>query len=238
VGGLAATFGALGLPIGATAGAAEGLRERLFSDPLAIGAFGRAVVPARFGGPQDSAAILQEAIELLRETTNLEERRLKAIRLGITELLPLADLDQKRFDALVQEGRIKGSLVDQNLRELRATHDANSQQLRDLADQRALLRERIWLQLTTPLQDALVQLSTFANDFLGLRGGAGAAGTSGRPSRNQLLEENTVALRLMQQELANSGPRGRGAIPPGLRGEALNKAIQSLDLRWGAFSLS
>ena len=177
-----------------------------------------------------------EAITLLRETTNLEERRLKALRLGVTELLPLADLDQRRFDLMVQEGQIKGAMVNRELRELRAIHDAAGQQIADLREQRKLAAERIWLKISNQFKEGLVSVERGINTALGIRkpGGAGAGGMS----RNQVMEENTLALRLMQQELANSGPRGRGAVPPGLRGEALNQAIQSLDLRWGTFSLS
>lgn len=238
VGGLAAAFGTLGLGTGAAAGAAEGLRERLFSDPLAIGTFGRAVVPARMGGPQDSAAILMEAIGLLRETTNLEERRLRALRLGITELLPLADLDERRFNLMVQEGQIRGAMVNRELRELRAVSDAAGERIRLLREERDLVRERIGLTIGNWFREN-VQLpieETF-NRTLGIGNRRGAAGARGM-SRDRIMEENTLALRLMQQELANSGPRGRGALPPQLRGEALNQAIQSLDLRWGAFSLS
>src|SRR5687767_5225692 len=65
VGALGSAFQSLGLTMETMAQTAEGLRERLFTDPLAIGTFGRAVVPAAMGGPQNSAQILAEAIRIL-----------------------------------------------------------------------------------------------------------------------------------------------------------------------------
>ena len=247
VGGLASTLEAIGISAERMTGIAEGLRERLFTDPLAMQAFGRAVVPARFGGPQDSARILDEAVRLLRETRDSEERLLTARRLGIEALLPLADLEDRHYEALRREGAVRGGLVDEETRQLRATRDSYAQRLKDLQEERDLVAQRRQMKIGNWIREN-IQLPFEELFSIGgpldpdpahrrLRAEAGQRQSAAEANR-AAMEENTLALRMMRDEFANAGPRARGAVPGEMRGTALNRAIESDDIRWGAFSLS
>lgn len=249
VGGLASSLEAIGISAERLGGIAEGLRERLFRDPLAMQAFGRAVIPARLGGPQDSARILDEAVRLLRETRDSEERLLTARRLGIEALLPLADLETRHYEAMRREGEVRGSLVDGEMRQLRATRDSFSQRLKDLQEEHDLVAERRRLKIGNWIRENIQlpfeelfrvggPLDLGANADVRQAREKAAQGQGAAEAQRVALEENTLALRMLRDEYANGGPRARGAVPPELRGTALSRAIESDDLRWGAFSLS
>lgn len=247
VGGLASAFESIGIQAERMGDIAEGLRERLFRDPLAMQAFGRAVIPARLGGPQDSARILDEAVRLLRETTDAEERLMTARRLGLEALLPLADLDERHFQAMRREGAVRGALVDDELRGLRATEDSHNARLKAFQDERDLERERSRLRVKNWFRE-YIQLPYEELTAIGgpldlnpknrrLRQEANEQ-QSAAAAQRAAMEENTLALRMMRDEFANAGPRARGAVPGEMRGTALARGIESEDIRWGAFSLS
>lgn len=240
-GSLAAQFGSIGLPAGQVNDMAHEFRERLFHDPVAISGFGRSVLPARLGGPQDETRELREAMQMLRSITSAEERLYEARRLGLEVLLPLADADDRHFDAMVAEGERRGAMVDEELRQLRANHTAQEQRLKDLQAETDMIHERIGLRLsnwwrdniTIPNQEGELFRQREEARLLGL-GPQSVAGSGGN-RHTQAVEENTKALATLKNELANSGRRGRAAIPAGLHGVTLEKALESGKLTMGAF---
>lgn len=244
-GGIAAGFRAIGIAAESIPDVAGELRERLFHDPLAIGTFGRQVLPSRLGGPQDEGATLREAIKLLRETKNAEERLFKARRLGIEAMLPLADIDERHYRAMVKEGEIRGALVDEELRGLRGIGSSQQQRLDDLSAERDLVRERInsrfnnWFRdhITLPVEEFGARAERALVGRLGLGPRASGRADGGGSLRDEL-RANTEALRQLKGEYANAGPRAAGAVPRGLRGTALEKALEASGFQYGAFSVS
>jgi len=216
--------------------AAHQFRERLFHDPIAIGAFGRSVVPARIGGPANELREFNEAIRMLRATTDAEKRLYLARRLGLEALLPLADLEDSQLRAVEREGAIRGAQVDDELRRLRATEQAHNARLKALRDERDIELERSGLRLKNWFREN-IQIpweQLFRPNTPEMRR---AQRTAERDMQTRATQENTAALRLLRREFANAGPQAAGAIPSGLRGEALNRALESHALRLGAFAL-
>lgn len=243
-GGLAAQFRSIGLAAEQIPEVAREFRERLFRDPIAIGAFGRSVLPARLGGPQDETAQLREAMRMLRATVDAEDRLRLARKLGLEVMLPLADADEQHFRAMEEEGARRGAMVDQELRQLRANRETQQQRIQDLQAERDMIQERIALRFGNWWRDN-IQLPVDQFITRGLEGvtrafGLGPRNVEGgdRPrSQVDALRENTRALAILKEELANAGIRGRTALPAGLRGDALQKAIETHALQLGEFSL-
>lgn len=238
-GALAAQFRAIGLEAQQISDVASNFRERLFHDPIAIGAFGRSVLPSRLGGPQDETRELREAMEIIRSATTAEGRLYEARRLGLEVMLPLADADERHYRAMEEEGERRGRMVDEELRQLRANSAASEQRLKDLQDERDLDMERSRLGLKNWWRDnVIIPLSELANrtnpNIERFRNGSA---TNGSPQERHTaaVEANTIALATLQNELANAGPRGRAAIPAGLKGITLEKALESGKLQTGAF---
>lgn len=243
-GGLAAQFRSIGLSAEQIPEIAHQFRERLFRDPIAIGAFGRSVVPARLGGPQDETRQLREAMRMLRETTKQEERLALARKLGLEVMLPLADADERHFRAMEEEGMRRGQMVDAELRQLRANHETQQQRTQDLQAERDMIQERIALRfgnwwrdnIALPVDEFMTRGLERVTRAVGL-GPAEQAATSGAQSQRDALEQNTRALRILKDEIVNGGIRARTAVPGGLRGDALQKAIETHALQLGEFSL-
>jgi hypothetical protein len=241
-GGLAAQFRSVGLEASQVPDIASSFREALHRDPLAISAFGRSVLPARMGGPQDETRELREAMRLIRETTNAEERLYTARRLGLEVMLPLADADQRHYQAMEEEGERRGAMVDEELRQLRANRETQRQRFEDLAAERDMIRERISLRfsnwwrdnISLPLQEMQTRFGERLAGAVGL-GPASVSSGGGASSHEQALERNTRALATLKDELANSGRRGDAAIPAALKGITLQKALESGKLQTGAF---
>lgn len=237
-GALASAFGSIGLSIEQLRGAAEQFRERLFTDPIAQTAFGQTVLPARLGGPQDSAAFLDQAIQMLRETRAAEERLFLARRLGLETLLPLADAEPRFFEAMRAEGQRRGAMVDEELRTLRANSDTMGQRITDLRSERDLMRERIGLRfgnwwrdnITLPLDELLTRGEGGALRLLGL-GPRKPAAEDPMEQHSRALRENTAAILAMNKQIANGSQRAAGAIPRGLTGSQFVSEARAL----GAF---
>lgn len=240
-GSLAAQFRSIGIAAEQVPDIAAGFRERLFRDPIAISAFGRSVLPSRLGGPQDETRELREAMEMIRSATSAEGRLYEARRLGLEVMLPLADADQRHYQALEQEGERRGAMVDEELRQLRANHVTQQERLKDLQDERDMIRERIGLQLGNLWRDKVILplaelRERFEEGFARAVGlGPASASGSGPDRHTAAIEQNTRALATLQNELANSGRRGNAALPAGLRGMTLEKALESGKLQTGAF---
>ncbi len=240
-GGLAGQFRAIGLSIEELRTTAHEFRERLFSDPLTIGSFGRQVVPARLGGPSNELETLDRAIKMLRDTKNAEDRLSLARRLGLQTLLPLADLSEREYQALRREGERRGAMIDDDLRQLRATSEALQERRRIAQEERGIQQERRlrpiknwWDRFILSGEEAEAKLRD-PNTFRP-RSARGAQGVGGG---NPDLQQNTKELRLLRQEIAGGGRRAQVAVPSGLRGHALQEALNARSLGdWGAFSLN
>lgn len=244
-GGLAAQFRSIGLAVEQVPEIASAFRERLFRDPIAIGAFGRSVLPSRLGGPQDETAQLRQAVQALREATAGEERLYLARRLGLEVMLPLADADERHFRAMEEEGKRRGAMVDEEIRLLRGNRETQLQRLEDLAAERDIIRERVALRfgnwfrdnITLRLEELRTRLLERGAEAFGLGpANAGASrGTTAMQAHTNALRENTAVLASLKNQLANAGPRGRAAIPAGLRGVTLEEALKTGKLQTGAF---
>lgn len=241
----AAAFQSIGLSMEQLRNEAQSFRERLFTDPITIGAFGRQVVPARLGGPSNELETLDRAIKMLRETKNAEDRLSLARRLGLQTLLPLADVEPRYYEAMRKEGERRGGMVDDELRTLRANTDAQSQRIADLRDERGLMRERNWLRvkqwwqehITIPTEEMRTRNMQREDEAMGIgpRRRPGAPSSGSGPGAREIVNE----LRLLRDEVAGGGRRAAGAVPSGLRGHALQDALNTHALRdWGAFSLN
>ncbi|HEV8177472.1 MAG TPA: hypothetical protein VGP44_07240 [Gemmatimonadales bacterium] len=236
VGQMAAAFDSIGISAGNLSGVAHDLRERLQEDATAIRAFGRQVVPVEFGGPTNDLKILEEVVDQLRSTTNEEERLRKARMLGAEALLPMAQIEEKRYRALLQEGAIAGGHVDAELRQLRAEQETNDARERLLGKERQLEVERIRRKVGNWWDEHVtLPANEWINDRLGLRNQGGKSSPADR--QVEAMESNTNALNAMRAEFANGGRRAQSAVPARLRGEAWLRGIDSESLKIGAFSL-
>lgn len=238
VGGTAAAFRSIGLSIEQLRHEAQSFRERLWTDPYAQTAFGRTMLPARMGGPQNELKTLDDAIKMLRETREGEERLYLARRLGLEAMLPLADADERHYEAMRKEGERTGSHVDDEVRRLRANNDASSERLRSIRESDAVERERARLRFSNWWQEHVSlpwaeawRLRSPESEAAERANGRIPTPRSPFEAHARALNRNTEALNTMNKQYANASVRAQQALPRGLSGSQ----FQNEALRLGAF---
>lgn len=232
----AAEFRAIGLDSGRIAEIADEFRERLFNDPVAIGAFGRQVLPERLGGIENSIAVLREGLAILGRETTETGRRIRAARFQIPrELLQVFDIPPEQRERLLRATEEQASQIDPELRRLRAQSESIRIR-RELAEEKIKMdQERVGLRYLNDFHEREARDAEFR-----ARGGAlgwlrrrmrgqseEASATAKTDAQTTAVQENTKALYNLKDEFANSR-RASGAVPAGLRGMALQEALNEM----------
>lgn len=163
---------------------AEAFRQRLLSDPTAANVGLQGGIRARPGlaGAADAPRLLQQGIDLLRQTTDAEERLRKARALGLTDTLKYLDVS-RQVDARLR----RQADIEERMASGRGPRDANDLDVSLETFQRAKASARAGL--ASPfMRDAttLTNLGTSA-----LQGGADFLNRPGvgRSVRNSILQQ-------------------------------------------------
>jgi hypothetical protein len=245
----AAEFRAIGFDTGRIIELADQFRERVWSDPIAVGAFGRQVIPERLGGTESSIAVLREGLAILGKETNETARRMRAARFQLKDFLLLFDIPPAQREALLRAADAQGGAIDPALRGLRGARDAQNARIQIRQDTAAQETEKRWLRIRNWAVEMYERARQF-RDSGGLPGIIGRSIPGKGPSafeerkakkddpQTRATTENTKALYNLKEEWAQSR-RAAGAVPGGLRGLALQKALDDMGAQgyWlGAFS--
>lgn len=144
------TMGSLhGLGVGA--GDAIDLKNRIASDPYAMGQAGRlgiSVVPGPYG-TMDSGKVMEQALDGLRRIKDQGERERMMYQLGLERFKPLMRVSDSTYETLKFEGGMLGNESAVRARQL-AESDAASQRL-------STAFERLW-NAANPLTDAFTDM--------------------------------------------------------------------------------
>jgi len=217
----ATLFAAVGNSATQVADIAATLRTNIAAGGFARGAASQlgvgTVLPRGLGSTNDVQILLQVAAALRRVTSEEEARRL-AIRLGLPDLLRFRTLTEEQFAATRR-------IADFQQQVLGAGAEGRIQQF--TADLNNLLS-------VVKLGPAV--FTDFVLRLLGYKGQAGGGPGNAIQQNTSALQQNTVAIGQMRA-IFGGGERARGAVPAGLRGELLRKAMESDAIKLGAFSL-
>jgi hypothetical protein len=240
--------GATGFGVGIAAGMgpggfqsqADAFRQRLASDPLTVMAYGKAMLPPEYGGPQDTTRELQKAILKLAGIMDEDTRLMTARRM---QLQPFLNLSYANRDLLEQTF----ALDERSNRRFKGARTAiqNADQIGAQADEyRALFLGKfsvpghtLWQNLRRNVWSALEGEYGMMPEIRRIwsREDTGHKGEESTRATKDLTQEIRFLAGLLKQErgISGGGDRTRAAIPPGLTGLRLGQAIASDQLRLG-----
>jgi hypothetical protein len=246
---------------------ARSLRERLATSPYAQAAFGTFTLPAGTGQLINEARLFNEVSRQIIFGRSAEAARMKAQIAGLEELLPLRNADRQLTEEALNLAERRAAFVSaesrRDLANLNALRYANRERegiFRDSATRlfvpfmEGLERVKatnldVWGAVARAAEAAGKKAGGWSSVFermspflavmdtlFGLRDRAPA-----KKDPQAELAERIVDLAhemsMWRREMAGGGPRARAAVPPGLRGMALEEGLRARALRLGAWEL-
>lgn len=256
-----ATAGAVALSTGGTRGQVAGLSTTLAAAGIsaeeipgiaarvrALRGGGRAAAelgfqPSREIAPDlNEAAGLQEVVRQILDPLISEETALGKARLAeLEQLLELRQIQREHGSELAKEAEFRRQLADPQ-----ATHNATefNYQLRNISGSFSELGQAFGQLLLPGLNFILQNLADSAKgwaliaDWLagifGFKKPGGAA--PGQAQHTQAVNDNTAALKNLERQWANAGPRTNAAVPAGLGSEALEHFLAGEYFRLGGLA--
>jgi len=260
---LSGVFKALGMDPRGAAAAANSVRQRIASDPLAAMAYGRPLLPRALGGPDDNAAILERLINRLLDAKSDRQARTMAAR--VPELEPYLELrraDREYTRAILDNAKYRDRIVTrellherENLKAIQTVRQQNQAMM--FEEIQVGLEKHFLIPFRTGMEVLKGGFARIGRDVVGgdwkdlgkiLRDPIGfATGTAagdthggGKKSADRLaesMEELAGAIRGLGRGIYGGGDRARGAIPAALSGFTLSKALESKAVELGAIRL-
>lgn len=232
-------MGALGLDPGGFTGLAANLRNRIANDPLAMAEAGRAGIRAlpREFGTANEAKILVDIIKSIQASGSQRAATQMANRYGMPEL---AAAFQVPPDAIKRAEEFAKQVGDTY------TTDATTK-ARDFNLLLEQVKEGFGALVVTVGAPLLSVINSILKAGPMLADALGAAFIPGYQAHGQkkpeTIQEQQLAaqkqaveeLKVLRQGIFGGGQRASGAIPPGLRGDALEHALRAHAIRLGAF---
>jgi hypothetical protein len=248
-----------------TAARARGLRERLASSPYAQAAFGAFTLPAGTGQLINEARLFNEVSRQIIFGRSAEAARMKAQVAGLEELLPLRNADRKLTEEALQLAESRAAFVSReaareqaNLNALKRANEERRGIIREAFTREITpyleFGERVrgvfldlggaFARSSHPIQNfidemariypVLVPLADLSR-YIQNRANKPADDPQSRMAEH--IVDLAHEISMWRREMAGGGPRARGAVPPGLRGMALEEGLRARALRLGAWEL-
>ena len=138
--------------------------------------------------------------------------------MGAEALLPLAQLEERHYRALMREGTISGGMVDEEFRRMSRERMANQGRINALNQEWETAKERVGMRVGNWVDEHLrLPAISRMNDRLGIRREPPPTASEKKDTAAERLANSMDALR---HEFVNGRGQARNAVPKRLGGEA------------------